>query len=324
MPIMKKKFDLRGLLYSPEVLGGMGLLGQGFSGQAPSVQPIMQGMQTANMFDLMNKRNQRDQWAAEYADTLPEGSVLKDIFKFSPDKGIDFIKETEVAKINAQSKTTTAYKNAISMGLIPNTPEFNKYMRAATIQTDEAAKSYQNMGVVQGGSARDKLVKDIEVVTNVKDQLDNVLIQKLKEDPTLSGGVGWIRKKGNAIGTFLKDMGVDARSILPDGISEEFIFDKDINTITALENTLAAAYAKILYPGQKITNKQIDIAKDVVGIRNLEGSDAVINRLEQVSKEMSRFINSYQSLLGGENNTNIISDSVITIEELKKKVKTRK
>ena len=53
------KFNLRGLLYSPEVLGGLGLLGQGFAGKTPSVQPIMQGMQTANIFDVMQKRKKK-------------------------------------------------------------------------------------------------------------------------------------------------------------------------------------------------------------------------------------------------------------------------
>ena len=313
------KFNLRGLLYSPEVLGGLGLLGQGFAGKTPSVQPIMQGMQTANIFDVMQKRKKRDKWAEEHADTLPEGSILRDIFKYSPDKGIDFLKDAEIAKINAQSKTTNAYRDAISMNLVPGTEEFNKYVRAATIKTDEAAKSYQNMGIVQGGSARDKLVKDIEVVTNVKNQLDNILIPKfVKErggDPTLAGGVGWARKKGNAIGTLLKDMNVDIETILPEGMGKEFIFSKDINTITALENTLAAAYAKILYPGQKITNKQIDIARGIVGIRGFEGSDAVVNRLKQVSEEMNRFIVSYQNLLGVND-----PNKVWSIEELKENV----
>lgn len=304
------KFDLRGLLYSPEILGGLGLLGQGFAGKTPSVQPIMQGMQTANIFDVMRKRKERDVWAEEYTKTLPEGSILKDIFKFSPDKGVDYITKLELAKINAGNKKTTAMRNADALGLTLGSKEYNDYIQASTIKTDTAAQALQTAGLVVGGAARDKLVKDIEVVSNVNNQLNEVILQKIDEDPTLAGGVGWLRKKGNQLGTLLKDLDVDVERLLPEGTKKDFFFDKDIPTLTALENTVAAAYAKVLYPGQRITNKQIDIARDIVGIRGLEGSEAVKARLEQVSKEMKRFISSYRNLLGAK-------QKIYTIEELR-------
>ena len=47
----------KGLLYSPEVLGGIGLLTQGLSGESPGVAlpSMMQGMKTASMFSAMEK-----------------------------------------------------------------------------------------------------------------------------------------------------------------------------------------------------------------------------------------------------------------------------
>ena len=43
---MARSFDYKGLLYSPEVLGGIGLLTAGLSGQNPAVAlpQLMQGM----------------------------------------------------------------------------------------------------------------------------------------------------------------------------------------------------------------------------------------------------------------------------------------
>ena len=81
-------------------------------------------------------------------------------------------------------------------------------------------------------------------------------------------------------------------------MSKDFIFDPDIPTIKALENTLAAGYAKVLYPGQKITNLQINQAKDIINLTGFTGSEEVANRIDQIAKEMDIFINSNESLLG--------------------------
>ena len=110
--------------------------------------------------------------------------------------------------------------------------------------------------------------------------------------------MGVVRRTGNKIGTLLKDVGLNVEQILPEGITKEFIFDKDIPTISALENTLAAGYAKVLYPGQKITNLQIQQAKNIVNLTGLTGSEEVLNRIDQLGREMDVFINTNQSLLG--------------------------
>ena len=50
----------KGLLYSPEVLGGIGLLTAGLSGQNPGVAlpQLMQGMKTASMFKAMEEEEE--------------------------------------------------------------------------------------------------------------------------------------------------------------------------------------------------------------------------------------------------------------------------
>ena len=194
-----------------------------------------------------------------------------------------------------KDKRTTAEKNADALGLTGKNRE--KYIKAATIRTDAGASGLQQSGVVAGGPARDKVVKDLSYVKNIRRQTD-LITKKIKEDPTLTGGVGTLRRGGNQIGTLIKDLGFDISKILPEGMGKEFIFDPDIPTIKALENTLAAGYAKVLYPGQKITNLQINQAKDIVGLTGLTGSDEVADRVSQIAKEMDIFIKSNESLLG--------------------------
>jgi len=195
---------------------------------------------------------------------------------------------------------TSAQKNADvleKLGVFKNKEEKAKYIQAATIRTEAGASDLQKKGVVTGGTARDKVVKDLSYVKNIRRQAD-IIKEKIKEDPTLTGGVGTIRRGGNQIGTLLKDLGFDIGKILPEGMSKDFIFDPDIPTIKALENTLAAGYAKVLYPGQKITNLQINQAKEIINLTGFTGSEEVANRIDQIAKEMDIFINSNESLLG--------------------------
>jgi len=140
-------------------------------------------------------------------------------------------------------------------------------------------------------------VKDLSYVKNIKNQA-NLIVEKIKNDPTLTGGIGEVRRGANRIGTLLKDLGFDVEEFLPKGIGKEFIFDPDIPTIVALENTLAAGYAKVLYPGQKIAVQQINQAKEIINLTGLTGSEEVINRIKQVAREMDIFIRSNESMLG--------------------------
>ena len=81
---MARSFDYKGLLYSPEVLGGIGLLTQGLSGASPGVAlpSMMQGMKTASMFSAMEQEEEKKKLMKEYADQIP--SDHKNLFKMFP------------------------------------------------------------------------------------------------------------------------------------------------------------------------------------------------------------------------------------------------
>jgi len=279
---------------------GSAIYGQGIKGKDPfaSLLPaVTQTAQTSSFLDQMSQRKKSQEFVDKYKTTLPEGSTIRALMEANPDKAFDFIAKKELATLNAQGKRSSAYKIALEIGLTPGTPEFNNFIKAQTVKTDAFAQSLQTSGIIQSKGERDKVVKDLRYVSQIRNQFD-VLKDKLDEDPTLSGGVGAIRRGGNKIGTLLKDLGVNVEEFLPEGITKEFIFDKDIPTISALENTVAAGYAKVLYPGQKITNLQIQQAKKIVNLTGLTGSEEVKERLDQLGREMDVFINTNKSLLG--------------------------
>lgn len=287
---------------NPNLLLGASIFGAGLQGRDPfsSILPaVTQTAQTTNVLGQLDRQRKTKEFIDKYKKDLPEGSTLKTLFEINPDKALDYISKSELAKLNASNQRTTAVKNALAIGLVPNTKEFNDFVKAQTVKTDTFAQSLQNSGVLVGKGDRDKVVKDLSYVTQIRGQID-VLKQKIDEDPTLSGGIGAVRRGGNKIGTLLKDIGINVEQILPEGLSKDFIFDSDIPTISALENTLAAGYAKVLYPGQKITNQQINQARQIVNLTGVTGSDEVKQRLDQIGREMDVFISSNKALLGEE------------------------
>jgi len=74
----------KGLLYSPEVLGGIGLLTAGLSGRAPdsALPMMMQGMKTASMYSAMEEEEEKRKLIKQYEKEVPEDQ--KKIFKMFP------------------------------------------------------------------------------------------------------------------------------------------------------------------------------------------------------------------------------------------------
>jgi hypothetical protein len=85
----------KGLLYSPEVLGGIGLLTAGLSGQNPgaALPMIQQGMKTASMFQAMEEEEEKRRFKKLYADSIPKED--KALFNFAP---VEYIKNREFRK----------------------------------------------------------------------------------------------------------------------------------------------------------------------------------------------------------------------------------
>ena len=93
----------KGLLYSPEVLGGIGLLTAGLSGQNPgaALPNLIQGMKTASMFSTMEEEEEKRKLIKEYADQVPEQD--KKLFKAFP---LEYLKKNEFATPKAANFST--------------------------------------------------------------------------------------------------------------------------------------------------------------------------------------------------------------------------
>jgi len=79
------KFDLRGLLYSPEVLGGLGLLGAGLQGKTPgaALPNLLQGIQASSVYGKLQEEEKKRKFIEKYGETLPEGQE-RDLFNLDP------------------------------------------------------------------------------------------------------------------------------------------------------------------------------------------------------------------------------------------------
>ena len=112
----------RGLLYSPEVLGGIGLLTSGLSGGSPNqaLPSLLQGMKTASLFRTMEDEEEKKKLIEQYADQVPEDQ--KAAFKIAPAKWLEvnvfakagkptfetFKKGNDIKTINTSTKTGLA------------------------------------------------------------------------------------------------------------------------------------------------------------------------------------------------------------------------
>ena len=87
MPEEEDKY--KGLLYSPEVLGGIGLLTAGLSGGSPdkALPSLLQGMQTASMFRKMEDADKKAKLIKEYGDQVPADK--KNEFLLAPEKYLE-------------------------------------------------------------------------------------------------------------------------------------------------------------------------------------------------------------------------------------------
>ena len=79
------KFDLKGLLYSPEVLGGLGLLGAGLQGKTPAaaLPNLLQGIQASSVYGKLQDEEKKRKFIDKYGETLPEGPE-RDLFNLDP------------------------------------------------------------------------------------------------------------------------------------------------------------------------------------------------------------------------------------------------
>jgi len=122
----------KGLLYSPEVLGGIGLLTSGLAGGNPSqaLPSLLQGMKTASMFRTMEDEEEKRQLIDQYADQVPEDQ--KAAFKIAPAKWLeknvfskDKIETKQLMIPNAEGKYGTP--KTFNLALPADVIAFNKF-----------------------------------------------------------------------------------------------------------------------------------------------------------------------------------------------------
>jgi hypothetical protein len=149
----------KGLLYSPEVLGGIGLLTSGLSGGSPdkALPSLLQGMQTASLFKKQKTEDEKQRLIKEYGDQVPESD--KALFKIAPEKYI-----AAKFKDSAFSAKTFTKKGKEPIGIDTSTTsgkaEARALLKDGWIQTNVGVNSTSIAGVNSKGT-NTKLEKEI-------------------------------------------------------------------------------------------------------------------------------------------------------------------
>ena len=197
---------------------------------------------------------------------------------------------------------TPEQKNADALGLVGD--DRRRYIEAATIRTDAAAKAaanraMQETGQVVGGPARDKIVNSTKFVERQLGNLNE--IQKIfEEDPSLGGLTGSLRRFGNKTITAAKDLNIDLTGPIEAFGGEELLLDTNIAKINALEDLLVPAYARVMNPNTRITNLMLMEAKKAIKLTGLTGSDEVKARLAEIQNQFKTYIKDQNTLLGNQ------------------------
>ena len=239
----------------------------------------------------------------EYKQAL-EAIVLKDVL---PKSGFRQLTGDEVQQlINA------------GVALDPNKPyqintdrtskDFNKIsliggsgVSIQNILSDEKAAK-QGSGQLTSEAAINKAISNVSFVKEIGKNID--LVDKMLEDnPTIGGTSGAVLRFGNKAVSAAKNFGMGeyAEGFLDKFNVKDLVLDDDIATLNALEDAIAPAYARILFPDAKtITNKMIDIARENIGLTTgFTGADEVRGRLKEIRRQFNNYIKNQEILIKG-------------------------
>ena len=190
-----------------------------------------------------------------------------------------------------------AVKLAEARGLIKGTKAYNDFIDRVSFKTEAAASGLQQAGQVVGGTQRDKIVANTKFVGEVRKNLD-IVDDMIAKDPSLAGLSGTLRRIGNKTLTAAKDLNIDLTGPIKAFGGEELLLDTNIAKLNALEDAIAPAYARVLFPNQRITNYLIQETKDAIGLTGLTGSDEVKARLKEIRRQFDNYIKNNEELLG--------------------------
>ena len=206
----------------------------------------------------------------------------------------DYIKRVTL-KAEKDSRTI-AEKNADALNLTGR--EREAYIKGATLKTEAAAYGLQGAGQVVGRADRDKIVQDQSFVKTIRTNLDEVT-ELLTEDQSLGGASGSIKRLANKLATATEGFGVDVKRFIPKGLEDE-VFDTDIARLAAIEALILPAYARVIFPNQRMTNYLIEMARKRMNLTGLTGTEEILARLKEVSSQFDKYIENNEILLGNQ------------------------
>ena len=164
----------------------------------------------------------------------------------------------------------------------------------------KAAK--QESGQLTSEAAINKAISNVSFVSEIGKNIA-IVDKMLKENPTIGGTSGAVLRFGNKAVSAAKNFGMGeyAEGFLEKFGAKDLVLDDDIATLNALEDAIAPAYARILFPDAKtITNKMIDIARENIGLTTgFTGADEVRRRLAEISRQFDNYIKNQNILIKG-------------------------
>jgi len=161
----------KGLLYSPEVLGGIGLLTAGLSGKAPdmALPMMMQGMKTSAMFKAMEEEEEKRKLIKEYADQVPKDQ--QKLFKAFPKL---YLEKFVFAK-DKSLKTKTIVKDGVYKTVdVTNKPgqeNFSNLINSGWVESSVTTKgSEAGLTKKSMGKTEETIIGGNELLANLENQ----------------------------------------------------------------------------------------------------------------------------------------------------------
>ena len=215
--------------------------------------------------------------------------IFKDI---APKAGFKVLTDVE-----AKELLGTAYEEgkAYQMDMDPRSNNYKK-----VFEIGGAGTSIQiglGEGEIQGKAARDKIINQTNFVERQLNNLDTI-DKLLQEDPTLGGGVGFIRKFAFDTLSLGKDLNLDLTGAITQLGGEELLLNTNTARLEALEDILVPAFARVMNPNTRITNQMLNEAKAAINLTGLKGSDAIRTKLKEIKRQFQIYINDQNALLG--------------------------
>ena len=215
--------------------------------------------------------------------------IFKDI---APKAGFKVLTDVEAKELLA-----TAYEEgkAYQMDMDPRSNNYKKVFEIGGAGT--SIKIGIGEGEIQGKAARDKIINQTNFVERQLNNLDTI-DKLLQEDPTLGGGVGFIRKFAFDTLSLGKDLNLDLTGAITQLGGEELLLNTNTARLEALEDILVPAFARVMNPNTRITNQMLNEAKAAINLTGLKGSEAVRTKLKEIKRQFEIYIKDQNALLG--------------------------